>query len=467
MKQPGCNGRQRSKAARAASLGNRHAKQLGRDAANRLEPECFPALKPKFKFAPGASVFTVGSCFARNIETRLAQLGFQVPTLQVDDTVVGEVGVNLINKYTPASIWQELSWAHGIRRRDGVVADSDVQALFLDLGGGKVADLHLYPLAAVDYDFAMRRRKAVFKVFNAAFNSDVVTITLGLIEAWFDSETGLYVIRCPEKFFSHAPERFLFERLNFAQCKSFVDRTIELLQHEGCPKKILLTTSPVVLGRTFTGDDVIVANCYSKSVLRAVAGQICEENDSVDYFPAFESVVLTKQEHVWEDNLTHVSKEFVAKIIDRVVSSYVDRQSASAVDELKLHDCTRKIADLVLAGNLVEAAALYESVRPRALDLDGHSWHAAGAAVALKLGDTGLAHRHASKAMSCEPTAPHFSQLLVDVLRELGMAEDAATRAPAVTQSGGQVSQFAAGDRDDAHRRRQIGRGHRDRTAGR
>ena len=45
--------------------------------------------------------------------------------------------------------------------------------------------------------------------------------------------------------------------------------------------------------RTFTDHDVITANMYSKSVLRTVAGGVAAANRNVDYFPSYESVMLT------------------------------------------------------------------------------------------------------------------------------------------------------------------------------
>jgi hypothetical protein len=49
------------------------------DEANRVEPECWPVITPRFKISRNSRVFTIGSCFARNIEYHLAQLGLDVP----------------------------------------------------------------------------------------------------------------------------------------------------------------------------------------------------------------------------------------------------------------------------------------------------------------------------------------------------------------------------------------------------
>ena len=51
--------------------------------------------------------------------------------------------------------------------------------------------------------------------------------------------------------------------------------------------KIVLTVYPVPFSDTFSGQDVIVANTYSKSVLRCVAQDLTELYDHVDYFPSY------------------------------------------------------------------------------------------------------------------------------------------------------------------------------------
>ena len=52
-----------------------------RDAENRMEPLCEPGFSPGFHLEPGERVFTIGSCFARNIEKALAARGFEVTTI--------------------------------------------------------------------------------------------------------------------------------------------------------------------------------------------------------------------------------------------------------------------------------------------------------------------------------------------------------------------------------------------------
>ena len=47
-----------------------------RDDTRCKESTLFPELNPRFNIEPGASIFTIGSCFARNIEEVLLPLNF-------------------------------------------------------------------------------------------------------------------------------------------------------------------------------------------------------------------------------------------------------------------------------------------------------------------------------------------------------------------------------------------------------
>ena len=53
------------------------------DPDNRMEPLCEPGFKPGFHLVPGEKVFTIGSCFARNVEKALAARGFDVVTRRI------------------------------------------------------------------------------------------------------------------------------------------------------------------------------------------------------------------------------------------------------------------------------------------------------------------------------------------------------------------------------------------------
>ena len=92
----------------------------------RLKQALVRRIKPPFQLAFGARIFTVGSCFARNIEEQMGMLGLDMPML--DFTVPreehdGARAAGLLNKYTPPSICQEFEWFARILKRGCIVRD--------------------------------------------------------------------------------------------------------------------------------------------------------------------------------------------------------------------------------------------------------------------------------------------------------------------------------------------------------
>src|SRR4051794_22113643 len=87
----------------------------GRRATNgRLGIYAQLGVKPSFEFSAHDSILTIGSCFAREIEKRLVSLGFDVPLTGINiprDERASESGNDILNKYVPPAMANELRWA--------------------------------------------------------------------------------------------------------------------------------------------------------------------------------------------------------------------------------------------------------------------------------------------------------------------------------------------------------------------
>ena len=84
-------------------------------------------------------------------------------------------------------------------------------------------------------------------------------------------------------------------------------------------RKILLTVSPVPIGRTFTDEDVVVANSYTKGQLRAVAGQINMDFDNVIYWPSYE---IALRADLFRADGRHITEEGVRFVIDNLLAAH-------------------------------------------------------------------------------------------------------------------------------------------------
>jgi tetratricopeptide (TPR) repeat protein len=296
-------------------------------AKNRLQPEVWPALRPTFKLSGSAKIFTIGSCFARNIEEHLQRLGCDVPMLRFGvprDEFSGKRLNGILNRYTPVSILQIVEWTADIQRRGGIPTEQDCLRFAMQMPDGRWMDLDITTTAAVTCERLIERRQQIFETFQHAFSSDCVTITLGLIEAWRDTVLNAYCLQQPVGPAFKEDGRFVPELLSYEKSLSCVQSAIDIIRSFNPAVKILITTSPVPLGSTFLPMDVITATTYGKSVLRAVSGAVQMNNAETDYFPSYETVTLTKTWDIWEDDLLHPTDAIVGRIVASLVSAYFE-----------------------------------------------------------------------------------------------------------------------------------------------
>ncbi|OJI94497.1 GSCFA family protein [Planktotalea frisia] len=285
----------------------------------RLEPICQPNLQPSFKLQPAEKVFTVGSCFARNVEKHLARLGYNLPGREYVPKELNNLPLDgFMNKFTPQSMLNEFLWAF---EPDEMPDSSET---FLPQADGTVIDGQLMSKINVSPERAYERRQEITDTFRLSQDCRVVVFTLGLVEAWFDKKTGIYLNRALSQYnASLEPDRFELHVLSFEELYTATKRLMSILAKHGHPDlRILLTVSPVPLLATFTQKDVLSANTYSKSVLRTVAEHISYEFDQVDYFPSYESVTLSDRTLAWRDDLGHVRDDLVSVIVSNMAEAY-------------------------------------------------------------------------------------------------------------------------------------------------
>ena len=361
---------------------NPFKRMVGRGRDNRLEPECWPHVDPGFRFTKDQIFFAIGSCFAANISKRLILDGYNVHGGLVSEG-------NRRNRYTPAAIYQELAWAKAIFERDDCPREQDIEPLLIELGPGRWGDLWCRPDKGAPMDFAgaVEARRELYAYFRGAFVSDVVIITLGLIEAWWDDVSQSYVEFDTPWARRDDRDRFRFEKLSFDTSKDYVQRTLDLVLDGH--RRVLLTTSPVILARTFTDQDIIVANSQSKSVLRAVAGELSDDHEDVDYFPSYEIATLTRRPEVWDDDLIHIQPNFIARIMQHVTNAYVP--GSVGADERAL----MRMANLVDGLQFDEAQRIYDDSGQMIWEVAQPAIHVAAMRLAMRRGAADLALRHA------------------------------------------------------------------------
>jgi hypothetical protein len=277
-------------------------------------------------FPARTGVFTIGSCFAENVRNALNANGYaarpRYQDLDIDRATQMAGPLHHINYYTPFAIRQEVE-----RVLDGLgpepihlpvapgkwkVLVEGWEALWQDpLRHGVVAQTEegiLDVMAKID---ALTR--------DALERAEAFVITLGLIESWVDTETGRHVWSSKVRNVSPEPDRFQFRLTDYTENYEAIRWVCQTIADRFPGKPVVITVSPVGLLATFSGRDIVVANSYSKSVLRAVAGAIEVEFPHVTYWPSYEFAMSTD---VYQEDGRHVLPEGVEYIISSFLAAH-------------------------------------------------------------------------------------------------------------------------------------------------
>ncbi len=284
-----------------------------------------PVIEPRFKIRRTDRIFAIGSCFARGIEKGLQGVGLNVESAAVEFDAFERsrsdvTPLGFTNKYTTFTTLNDLRWALD----PGCVYP---EAGYVELGDGTWADMQTNPtLKFADLETTRARRKMINAVNARVAKCRVVVLTLGLVEAWRDSATGLYNNMAPLPAMLRAhPDRFRFEVTDYDQNRAALAEIHALLAERGhADTQIVVTVSPIPLMATYTGRDVVVANAHSKALLRALAEEWSSRHENVHYFPSYEIATYSDPAMVWEADLRHVKGQATQSIIRCFLSSYLE-----------------------------------------------------------------------------------------------------------------------------------------------
>jgi hypothetical protein len=161
------------------------------------------------------------------------------------------------------------------------------------------------------------RREHLDKVQELFARMSVLVFTFGLTEAWMDKNTGRVFPTAPGTIAgTYDPDVHVFKNFTYQEVYDDFVQFRALVRKTNPKLRILLTVSPVPLTATAGDDHVLLATTYSKSVLRAVAGDLARNHDDIDYFPSYEMVASPwSRGFFYENNLREVSNAGVESVM--------------------------------------------------------------------------------------------------------------------------------------------------------
>lgn len=286
-------------------------------------------VQPERLIGPDTRIFSMGSCFAVEIRNALRARGqhvlpdyFRIP-FPADRVSIGKLPQrDNVNHYDTYSIVQEFERAFGEAPASSFPPlDVVPGSLRKRLGtSARWQDPYRREVYATSRESIESVSDAITQTIGEGIHgADVYILTLGLIETWVDEVSARHVWSERVRRLVSRPERIRFHHSNYDENLTNLRRVCDLIHHHYPDRLVVLTVSPVALGETFSGTDVVSANTLSKSLLRTVAGQIQRDHPYLRYWPSYE---LAQRNDIFEPDGRHVKLPTVSHIVEAFVENY-------------------------------------------------------------------------------------------------------------------------------------------------
>lgn len=289
--------------------------------------------KPKNLLKKHHKIATAGSCFAQHIGRALKAQGYRwmdaepAPAFMTEGLKksfnYGVFSFRTGNIYTTALLRQWVGWALGkIPVPDEIWVDKEGR--FFDPFRPTIE-----PDGFVSEEELHASRETTLKAIRSVVKSaDLFVFTLGLTEGWVDQEHNYVYPMCPGTVAGTFREKdHAFHNFNYGEIRQALRETFGWIKEANPAVRFLLTVSPVPLTATAAGEHVLVATSYSKSTLRAVAGDMTASRADTDYFPSYEIISsFPFRAMFFEPNMRSVAPEGV----QFVMKSFFDAQARLA-----------------------------------------------------------------------------------------------------------------------------------------
>jgi hypothetical protein len=323
-----------------------------------------PIVRTKFKISQEDTIVTLGSCFAQHLSRFVRENGFNYLSLEMKpknhvnvepvDALTQNFSALYGNVYTAKQALQLVQRSQGwepsesVWSKDGRYYDPYRPTVF---SNG-------FPDPETVFDERSSHLSIVAQLFQTC---DIVVFTLGLTEAWVSKTDGAVFPVAPGVVAgSFCEDLHSFVNFSYREVLADISDFCLTLKRINPRIKIILTVSPVSLNATFEKQNVLVSSTYSKSVLRAAAGEIVSTFDFVDYFPSFE-IINNPQNHCryLEDDLRNVTALGVKKVMalfqKHYMSSFNPKQDVDQIHTNIGYDATssEQIAQIICDEDLI------------------------------------------------------------------------------------------------------------------
>jgi hypothetical protein len=282
-----------------------------------------PVAGPVVRISRGDKVATAGSCFAQHVARHLAMSGFNYLVTESAHPIVPEAAARAAgygvysarygNIYTTLQLVQLFDRAYG--------RFEPMEDVWVAADGSGVVDPFRPTIQpggfASEAELLADRAQHLARVREMFETLDILVFTLGLTEAWVSQLDGAAFPLCPGVAGGRFdPDRHAFRNLRVGEVREQIGQFADRLRSVNPSARIVLTVSPVPLAATASGNHVLPAATYSKSVLRAAAQEAAEDLAGIFYFPSYEIITGPQARgRFFAEDLREVTEEGVRQVM--------------------------------------------------------------------------------------------------------------------------------------------------------
>ncbi len=266
-------------------------------------------LKPsRLRLSLQDSFFTMGSCFANAIGSRLQEFKFK--------SAVNPFGIT----YNPVSIHQQLGFALRNELPKGESYATDGELFF---------NYHFHSqVSSLSKDELSNRIKETVQQSNLFLKeASSVILTYGTSWVYELKDRKEIVANC------HKQPASLFEKrlLTQKEIEDSFESIYKIISEKNPSVKIILTVSPVRHIK-----DTLPLNTLSKSILRVACDSIAQRFSNVEYFPAYEIMLDDLRDYrFYKQDRIHPTEEAENYIWEKFCKTYFDETTLHFIETWK------------------------------------------------------------------------------------------------------------------------------------
>ena len=239
---------------------------------------------PRKLFNKDSYVSLIGNCWTQDLSIILDQLPTQikVPSYQIDVPENREIHFN-----DSGTLRQQFELAVG------GLKELHEEPLWKTSKGYVHPFLEYHKYFKTEKECRVYADKIFESVKDSILNSDVIFITIGIVEHWINPKNNLIyrTIPHPDIINDLQPE---FKRQTTQDVLDDLEKiyNIILLHNKDC--KVILDMTPATITSTFTDLDVRQASRDGISRIRAAIGEFVEKYPDISHFPSYELIYDSK-----------------------------------------------------------------------------------------------------------------------------------------------------------------------------